>query len=150
MDWHQADSPEQHVQFIPAEQGWLALFEDVQGTEVEIHAAPVIAWRLGAVDAQEDQGIAALARAVIGAGPWLEKTSHEQSNHFFALVREEQLDPEFLAELKAKARLSRAGIEQLADRHRIERAQGHASWRRQRRGDKNDKPGGGPVRLFSI
>ena len=32
--------------FIPAQPGWLALFEDTDGDEVVIHAEPVVAWSL--------------------------------------------------------------------------------------------------------
>ena len=96
MDWQQGASKERSIQFIPAEKGWLALFEESTSEGVKIHADPVIAWCLGAQDIDNGHHIASFGQAVIGASPWLEKADAEQSTHFFALVREypQFADPE--------------------------------------------------------
>jgi hypothetical protein len=150
MDWQQADVEDKHIQFIPAEKGWLALFEEATDEGVEIHADPVIAWCLGAQDLDDGHHVASFGQAVIGASPWLEKADGEQSSRFFALVREEQLDRDFVDELKATSRHSREDILIRAKENQVERKQGHASWRRQRRGEKREKNSASPLGLFSM
>jgi hypothetical protein len=150
MDWQQGDSKEKHIQFIPAEKGWLALFEETTSEGTQIHADPVIAWCLGAQDLDGGHHIVSFGQAVIGASPWLEKADTEQSTHFFALVREDQLDRDFLDELKVSSRHSREDILIQAKENQALRHQGHASWRRQRRGEKNEKTSIAPLRLFSM
>ena len=150
MDWHQGNSDDRHIQFIPAEKGWLALFEEETDEGITIHADPVIAWCLGAEERDEGHHVVAFGQAVIGASPWLEKADTEQSTHFFALVREEQLDQDFVEELKCRAHHSREDILLQAKQNRAGRLQGHASWRRQRRGEKNMKATVGPLSVFSL
>lgn len=150
MNWQQGESEDRHIQFIPAERGWLALFEEASDEGTRIHASPVIAWCLGAQDFDEGHHVVSYGQAVIGASPWLEKADSEQVSHFFALVREDQLDDDFVDELKLSARHSREDMLILAKENQINRNQGHASWRRQRRGDKADKGLLSPVRLFSM
>ena len=150
MDWQQGDSKDKHIQFIPADKGWLALFEETTSDGVRIHADPVIAWCLGAQDVDEGHHVVAFGQAVIGASPWLEKADTEQSTHFFALVREDQLDQDFLDELKVSSRHSREQIMIQAKQNQESRLGGHASWRRQRRGDRSEKAGYSPLRLFSM
>jgi hypothetical protein len=150
MDWQQGDSKDKHIQFIPAEKGWLALFEESTEEGIRIHADPVIAWCLGAQDLDDGHHIVSFGQAVIGASPWLEKADFEQSNHFFALVREEQLDADFVDELRISARHSREEILLQAKTNQVGRGQGHASWRRQRRGQKGGKGTLSPLRLFSL
>ena len=150
MDWQRGDSKDKHIQFIPAERGWLALFEEASDGGTRIHAAPVIAWCLGAEDLDGGHHIMSFGQAVIGASPWLEKAGVEQSTHFFALVREEQLDADFVDELKVVSRLSQEDIMIQAKENQVVRRQGHASWRRQRRGEKNEKSAAPPLRLFSM
>jgi hypothetical protein len=124
---------ERCMQFIPAQPGWLALFEESTPEGTAIHAEPVIAWCLGARSPGDHVGPVSFGQAVVGAGPWVDKADPEQVTHFFALVREEQLEPELLAELRRSARHSREHILSLAERNREERRQGHASWIRDRR-----------------
>ena len=150
MDWQLGDSEDKHIQFIPAERGWLALFEEASDEGTKIHADPVIAWCLGAQDVDGGHHIASFGQAVIGASPWLDKADVEQSTHFFALVREEQLDADFIDEMKVSSRHSREDIMILAKENQAGRKQGHASWRRQRRGEKNEKSSLAPLRLFSM
>ena len=150
MDWQRGDSKDKHIQFIPAERGWLALFEETSDEGTRIHAGPVIAWCLGAQDLDDGHHVMSFGQAVIGASPWLEKAEVEQSTHFFALVREEQLDADFVDELKVVSRLSREDIMIQAKENQVVRKQGHASWRRQRRGEKNEKSAAAPLRLFSM
>jgi hypothetical protein len=148
MDWHQGNSPDKHIQFIPAEKGWLALFEDVDEEGVRIHADPVIAWCLGAQDADDGHHVVSYGQAVIGASPWMEKADSEQSTHFFALVREEQLDPDFVLEIKSASRHSREDILSQAKKNHSDRLQGHATWLRQHRTEKSQKDGLTPLRIF--
>ena len=150
MDWHQDAAKNRSIQFIPAEKGWLALFEDRTSEGTRIHADPVIAWCLGAQDFDDGHHVASFGQAVIGASPWLEKADAEESTHFFALVREEQLDKDFLDELKRSSRHSREDILLLAKENQARRSQGHASWRRLRRGGKGEKSQVSPVRVFSM
>ena len=150
MDWHKGTSDERHIQFIPAESGWLALFEEKTDEGIKIHADPVIAWCLGAEERDERHHVVAFGQAVIGASPWLEKADTEESTHFFALVREEQLDEDFVEELKCRAHHSREDIMLQAKHNQLERLQGHASWRRQRRGERNEKPAATPMSVFSL
>jgi hypothetical protein len=150
MDWQQGASKDKSIQFVPAEKGWLALFEDTTSEGTKIHADPVIAWCLGAQDFDNGHHVASFGQAVIGASPWLDKADAEQSTHFFALVREEQLDRDFLDELKLASRHSREDILIQAKENQALRNQGHASWRRQRRGGKSEKSSISPVRLFSM
>lgn len=148
MDWHRENSTDRHIQFIAAEKGWLALFEDMTEAGVRIHADPVIAWCLGAQDTDEGHHVVLFGQAVIGASPWMEKADNEQSTHFFALVREEQLDPDFVAEIKRNSHHSREEISNLAAKNREQRLQGHAAWRRQHRTEKSQKPPTAPVKIF--
>lgn len=150
MNWQQGESEDKHIQFIPAERGWLALFEEASDAGTKIHASPVIAWCLGAEDLDDGHHVVSFGQAVIGASPWLEKADSEQANHFFALVREEQLDDDFVDELKVSARHSREDMMVLAKENHVGRKQGHASWLRQRRGDRNEKSSMATVRLFSM
>lgn len=150
MDWQQSNSTDKHIQFIPAEKGWLALFEGTTNEGIEIHADPVIAWCLGAQDTDDGHHIVSFGQAVVGASPWLEKADNESSTHFFALVREDQLDLDFVTELKGSGLRSREEIMIRAKQNQADRAGGHASWRRQRRGERNDKPAVAPLRLFAL
>ncbi len=150
MDWQRGDSKDKHIQFIPAERGWLALFEETSNEGTRIHAGPVIAWCLGAQDLDDGHHVMSFGQAVIGASPWLDKAELEQTTHFFALVREEQLDADFVDELKVASRHSREDIMIQAKENQVVRKQGHASWRRQRRGEKNEKGVLAPLRLFSM
>jgi hypothetical protein len=150
MNWQQGDPHDKHIQFIPAETGWLALFEEVMDTGNKIHAAPVIAWCLGAEDLDDGHHVVSFGQAVIGASPWLEKADREQASHFFALVREDQLDADFVDELKVTARHSREDLLIMAKENQATRAEGHASWRRHRRVEKADKSALAPARLFSM
>jgi len=148
MDWHQSNSPDKHIQFIPAEKGWLALFEDVSEEGVRIHADPVIAWCLGAQDVDDGHHLVSYGQAVIGASPWMDKADTEESTHFFALVREEQLDPDFVDEIKSASHHSREDILIQAKKNHADRLQGHASWLRQHRTDKSQKNSLTPLRIF--
>ncbi len=135
-------------QFIPAQPGWLALFEEGADGEVEIHAETVIAWCLEADEASTGQHVVSSGSAVIGAGPWIDKADSEKTARFFALVREEQLDREFVEELATKAHHSREELMKRALKNHEERKQGHASWvheRRSHRADRNRIP---PARIF--
>jgi len=148
MDWQQGNSSDKHIQFIPAEKGWLALFEEMTDEGVTIHADPVIAWCLGAQDVDDGHHVVSFGQAVIGASPWMEKADSEKSTHFFALIREEQLDPEFVAEIKSSSSHSREDILNQAKKNHADRLQGHASWRRQHRTEKSQRPPVAPVRIF--
>jgi len=148
MDWQQGNSTDRHIQFIPAEKGWLALFEDVTEEEVTIHADPVIAWCLGAQDVDDGHHVISFGQAVIGASPWMDKADREQSTHFFGLVREEQLEPDFIAEIKRVSSHSREDILRQARKNHAERLQGHATWRRQHRTERSEKVPFAPLRLF--
>ena len=147
MNWQQGETHDKHIQFIPAETGWLALFEEVLDTGNRIHAAPVVAWCLGAKDLDDGHHVVSFGQAVIGASPWLEKADPEQATHFFALVREEQLDDDFVDELKVTARHSREDLLIMAKQNHVSRGQGHASWRRHRRIEKSAPA---PARIFSM
>jgi len=148
MDWQQAESLDKHIQFIPAEPGWLALFEDTTEQGTRIHADPVIAWCLGAQEMDDGHHVVSFGQAVIGASPWMDKADDEQSTHFFALVREDQLDPDFVDEIKILSKHSREDILKQAEKNRSDRLQGHAAWRRQHRTEKNQKPPLAPLRIF--
>ncbi len=124
---------EASIQFIPAQEGWLALFEETTLNGVEIHAEPVIAWCLAARPASESMGSVAFGQAVVGAGPWVEKGDPEEVTHFFALVREDQLDEDLREDLRRNARRSRESILAMAEQNRVLRGQGHTSWMRDRR-----------------
>lgn len=150
MDWQQGDSEDRHIQFIPAESGWLALFEDASDQGAKIHASPVIAWCLGAQDFDDGHHVVSVGQAVIGSSPWIDKADAKQATHFFALVREEQLDEDFRDELKVAERHSREDLMVLAKQNQTVRKQGDTSWRRQRRGEKSEKVSLSPVRLFSM
>ncbi len=150
MDWQQGNSTDKHIQFVPAEKGWLAFFEGMTDEEIKIHADPVIAWCLGAQDTDDGHHVVSYGQAVVGASPWLEKADNEHSTHFFALVREEQLDADFVAELKGSCLHSREEIMIRAKQNQGERAGGHASWLRQRRGERHVKQAVAPLRLFAL
>ena len=117
------------TQFVPAGPGWLALFEHQHGGELAIHAEPVIAWCLGAETGGSHRY--SFGRAVIGANPWIEKADDEDAGHFFALVREDQLEPEFLKELSEAGVRSRESILDQARTLQADRA-GHKSWVRKK------------------
>lgn len=139
------------TQFIPAQPGWLALFEDAtEGGDLEIHAEPVIAWCLGAqeLDGETSRRVVSFGQAVIGAGPWVDKADAETASHFFALVREEQLDADFLAEIRQRGHHSREELMQRARANQEELAQGHSSWRHERRAQRATKPAVPPTRIF--
>lgn len=139
---------DKQIQFIPAEPGWLALFEEGNGEETDIHAEPVIAWCLGTGDSATGDHVVAFGQAVIGAGPWIEKAGSERASHFFALVREEQLDDELRAELVRKSRRPREALLEAAKAHREELAQGHTSWVHERRRQRTDKRPPAPTRIL--
>ena len=149
MDWQQGTSEEKHIQFIPAEKGWLALFEETTDEGIKVHADPVIAWCLGAQDVDDGHHVVSFGQAVVGASPWLEKAEAEQSAHFFALVREDQLDQDFLDEIKVSSRHSREDIMIQAKQNQVDQLQGHASWLRNRRAGR-EKTSVSPLRLFSM
>jgi len=115
---------------------------------IRIHADPVIAWCLGAQEMDDGHHMLSFGQAVIGASPWMEKADNESSTHFFALVREEQLDPDFVDEIKRMSRHSREDILIQAEKNHAERLQGHATWRRQHRTEKNRQGPPVPVRIF--
>ena len=148
MDWHQGKSRDKHIQFIPAEKGWLALFEYATESGISIHADPVIAWCLGAEELDEGHHVVSFGQAVIGASPWMDKADNEDSTHFFALVREEQLDPDFVDEIKGASKHSREDIMIQAKRNHDERLQGHVTWRRQHRTERGQREPLAPVRIF--
>lgn len=131
-------------QFVPAHPGWLALFEDDVEGQLVVRAEPVIAWRFGGVDNSEH----AHGQAIVGASPWLEKADKEDAQHYFALVREEQLEPEFLAELKANNVHRRRDVLKEAENSRLERAKGHDSWKRERRTQRSHSKETAPLRIF--
>jgi len=133
MTRHANEADEASTQFIPAQEGWLALFEETTPEGVEIHAEPVIAWCLSARSAAASMGSVAFGQAVVGAGPWVDKADPEEVTHFFALVREDQLDEELREDLRRNARRSRESILAMAEQNRALRGQGHASWMRDRR-----------------
>jgi len=148
MDWHQGDSSDKHVQFVPAEKGWLALFEDVSDEGVRIYADPVIAWCFGPQDVDRGHHFVSVGQAVIGASTSMEDGDNEHPSHFFALIREEQLDPDFVDEIKRASRFSREDVIRRAKKNHEDRLQGHASWRRQHRNEKYQKPPSAPTRIF--
>jgi hypothetical protein len=150
VNWHQGDSEDKHIQFVPAEKGWLALFEETTGQGVKIHASPVVAWCLGAREMDDGHHVVSFGQAVVGASPWLEKADVEHSAHFFALMREEQLDADLVDELRISARHSREDIEALAKDNQVVRKQGHSTWRRLRRVERTEKSYGSAVRIFSM
>jgi hypothetical protein len=118
-----------HAQYIRAESGWLALFEDRSEDELVVRAEPVIAWCL--TNGGPDTDHEARSRAVIAAQPWLDRAPHEDQLHCFAVVREDQLEPSFVAELKASNRCSREEIleagRESQDRRRTHRSHSHSS-----------------------
>jgi hypothetical protein len=148
MDRQRGRIEERHIQFIPAEKGWLALFEETTEEGIRIHADPVIAWCLGARASDQTHTMVSYGQAVIGAGPWLEKADPELATHFFAIVREDQLDPDFVDDLKRSSRHSREDILEQAKENSLARLQGHGAWLRQRRGDKSQKQAVEPLRIF--
>ena len=118
------------TQFVPADRGWLALFEYEEDGELVVHAEPVIAWCLGAENGSSHRY--SFGKAVVGANPWINKADPEDAGHLFAIVREEQLEPEFLKELTETASRSRASILEQARKSQADRRAGHASWVRNR------------------
>jgi hypothetical protein len=149
MDWHQGDPTEDnHIQFIPAEKGWLALFEEETDEGITIHADPVIAWCLGAHEVDKGHHVVSFGQAVIGASPWMDKAEKERSTHFFTLVREGQLEPDFAAEIKRAASHSRSDILRQAEHNHAERLQGHESWKRQHRAATNHRAPLARLRIF--
>lgn len=142
---------DRRVQFVPAEKGWLALFEEATPDgQLRIHADPVVAWRLTPNDRHEAHMPLMYGQAVVGASPWLEKADSEHSANFFALVREDQLDPDFLAELKAASYRSREQLMTKAQLNHDSRNEGHASWRRQRRSLHSEKAASAHFGIFTM
>ena len=139
---------EGHTQFIPAQAGWLALFEEVHGDDVEIHAEPVVAWCLDTDEEGAEHRVVSFGRAVIGAAPWIDAGDSEKSARLFAVVREEQLDREMLEELAAKARHSKGELLERAVAHNEARRQGHASWVHERRTHRQERSRISPARIF--
>ena len=131
-------------QFVPAQPGWLALFEDATDGRAPVRAEPVIAWRFGGCDGSDF----AHGQAIVGASPWLEKADKEDAQHYFALVREEQLEPDFLAELKANKIHRRDDVMRQAERCRRDRSVGHESWVRERRAFRVHAREVSPLRIF--
>jgi hypothetical protein len=145
----QETKQETATHFVPAEPGWLALFEHEVDGQLVVRAEPVIAWCFGPRD--PDAPDVSFGRAVVGARPWLEKADVEETSHFFALVREEQLDADFLAELRQGAKHSREEILAAARRNRDDRQQGHPSWLRERRshrGEWQEPPPPNPIKIL--
>jgi hypothetical protein len=139
---------ENHKQFIPAQPGWLALFEDTTSDQVEIHAEPVVAWCMAADEEASGHHVVSFGRAVIGAGPWIDKAESEKTARFFALVREDQLDAELLEELRTKAHHSTESLMERALKNHEERKQGHISWVHERRSHRSDRPRVPPTKIF--
>lgn len=131
-------------QFVPAQPGWLALFEDEEHGTASVHAEPVIAWRFGGTDGSDF----AHGQAIVGASPWLEKADKEDVQHYFALVREEQLEPEFLAELKKNKIHRKDDVMRQAASCRRHRTVGHESWVRERRAFRSHARDASPLRIF--
>jgi len=67
---------------------------------------------------------------------------------WLALVRKEQLDADFIAEIKRASSHSREDILCQARKNHAERLQGHATWRRQHRTEKSQKAPFAPRRFF--
>lgn len=139
---------ESHRQFIPAQPGWLALFEEAGEDGVAIHAEPVVAWSLEASDDSAAHHAVSFGQAVIGAGPWIDKADHEKTARFFALVREEQLEDDFAHELAEKSRHSRAELMARAEENHEARKQGHAAWVHDRRSHRGERKSVSPTKLF--
>jgi hypothetical protein len=139
---------ESKIQFIPAQPGWLALFEDSTDEGVAIHAEPVLAWCLGAGEAGDGHRLVSFGQAVIGAGPWIDKAEKEKAARFFALVREEQLDADVVAELAGKAHLSREDLLERALENHESRQEGHRSWVHDRRSQRAMKFPAPTLRIF--
>ena len=140
------DKPLSNSHYVRAEPGWLALFEDRVDGELLIRAEPVIAWHFANGNAAEQEH-AGRGRAIVGVQPWLEKDAHEDELHCFALVREEQLEPSFVAELKSSGHRSREEILDAARSSQEQRLKGHDSWKRERRRRSHTK-GTGVVRVI--
>ncbi len=119
------------TQFVPANSGWLALFDHQVDGDMTVRAEPVIAWRL--TSAGEGSNQHSTGEAVVGASPWVSKTDTENVQHMFAIVHEDQLEPEFLEELRSSAVRSREEILEEARRIRNDRSEGRATWMRDRR-----------------
>ena len=109
-----------------------------------VRAEPVIAWRFGGADGSDFSH----GQAIVGASPWLEKADKEDAQHYFSLVREEQLEPEFLAELKAAKIHRRSEVMEQAASCRRHRAVGHESWVRERRSPRFHARDASPMRIF--
>ena len=139
---------ERNIQFIPAQPGWLALFEESTEDGVGIHAEPVVAWCLGAGDAREGSRVVSFGQAVIGAGPWIDKADKERASRFFALVREDQLDSDVLAEFAQKGHHSRDELMDRALEANRSRKQGHLSWIHDRRSQRAEKSPEPSLRIF--
>ena len=119
------------TQFVPASPGWLALFAHEDDGELVVHAEPVIAWCLGVENGGSHHY--SFGQAVVGANPWIRNADPEDAAHLFALVRESQLEPEFLKELSQTASRSRESILEQARKSEADSREGHASWVRNRR-----------------
>ena len=139
---------EPHKQFIPAQPGWLALFEDTTNDELSIHAEPVVAWCMEADEETSGHHVVSFGRAVIGAGPWIDKAESEKTARFFALVRKEQLEPALHDLLEKKARHSTEDLMERALKNHEQRKQGHLSWVHERRSQRTDRSPVQPTRIF--
>ena len=135
-----------HSQYIQAEAGWLALFEDRVADELVVRAEPVIAWCFsdGGLDSRNE----ARGRAVIGAQPWLDRAPHEDQLHCFAVVREDQLEASFVTELKASNCCSREEILEAGRESQDQRLKGHESWIRDRRSHRAHSHSSGVLRVI--
>jgi hypothetical protein len=140
--------PETPPYFVPAQPGWLALFEDELEGQLVVRAEPVLAWRFPGPAAGDPEP--ALGQAVVGARPWLEKADVEQAAHLFEIVHEAQLDADFLAELRNRSHHSRAQILDAARRSQDNRKRGHGSWLREHRYQPPESsiPSQHPLRVF--
>jgi hypothetical protein len=92
--------------------------------------------------------VVSYGQAVVGASPWMEKLDSEETKHFFALVREEQLGANFVAEIRSASRHSREDVLIQAKKNHADRLHGHAAWLRQHRTEKSQKHGLTPLQIF--
>jgi len=84
-------------------------------------------------------GHPSMGHAVVGARPWVEKADSEHTTHFFEVVREEQLDASFLAELRGRMQHSREDIMQAARRNRERRVKEQQNSRFDRRHQREEE-----------
>ena len=132
--------------YIPASPGWLALFEDQADGELVVRSEPVVAWCF--TDGNGESDHAAPGRAIIGARSYPGKGPADDELHCFALVREEQLDPSFVAELEAAGHHPREAILEAARLNQERRLAGHETWVRGRRAHRAHSNTGGVLRII--